>query len=397
MLNDKKILIGISAGISAYKVYELIRFYRKNNAQVKVILTPNALNFVNVLTLQTLSGNKVHIEQFDTDSYSPEHIKFCDWADIMVIAPATANTIGKIANGICDNLLTSIVCAYKKTILLAPAMNTGMWENQFVQENIEKLKNNNFEILEPNIGYLACGTTGVGRMSEAEEIFEKTVQLLTTPKRLLTGKKILITAGGTRENIDPVRYISNYSSGKMGTALANAANALGANVTLITTMNNKPVNGVKVVNVNTAIEMQSAIETEFTQTDCLIMAAAVADYRVENISSKKIKKAEDNDNLVLELTKNPDILSKFSQQKNSKQIVAGFCAETENLIENAKNKILRKKCDYIIANDVSNLEITFGKDENEVFIIDKELNVIKLEKDTKYNIAKSILEHIFDE
>lgn len=397
MLSDKNILVGITAGISAYKTYELIRMYRRNNANVKVILTPNALNFVNILTLQTLSSNKVYVEQYETQFFSPEHISLAEWADIFVIAPVTANTIGKIANGICDNLLTSIFCAFKKTVLLTPAMNTGMWENCFVQENIKKLVNQKCEVLQPKVGYLACGTQGAGRMCEPEEIFEKTCDLLLYKKRFLAGKKVVITAGGTREKLDGVRYLSNYSSGKMGIALAKSANALGANVVLITTVDCTLTDEIDVIKVDSAIEMQAAVEKEFSNANCLIMAAAVADYRAKNVSNQKLKKEDLGDTINIELVKNPDILQEICKTKRADQTVIGFCAETSNLLENAKKKIQTKNCDYIVANDVSRGDIAFGSEENEVYILDRNLKETHIDKMSKDGIAKKILEFVFDE
>ena len=234
MLKNKDILLGITGGIAAYKVCLLIRLYKKAGANVQVVLTPAALNFVTKLTLQTLSGNEVFVENFNIDEYKPEHISLCDNADIFVLAPCSANTLSKISNGICDNLLLSTACAFKKQFLLVPAMNTGMWENPFVQENIFKLKAKGYNILNPEVGFLACGTNGCGRMVEVDEIYNKTVELLN-PNLYLKNKKILITAGGTKEKIDPVRYISNNSSGKMGLALAEQAIKLGAEVTLVST------------------------------------------------------------------------------------------------------------------------------------------------------------------
>lgn len=399
MLKNKTVLIGITAGIAAYKVYELIRIYRKNGAKVKIVLTENALNFVNMLTLQTLSGNKVHLKQYETDCFSPEHISLADSCDVFVIAPASANTIGKLANGICDNLLTSIACAFKKPLILAPAMNTGMWENQFVQKNVEKLTLAGYEILPPEIGYLACGTNGVGRMCEPEQIFEKTVDVFKrlNGKKILSGKKIVITAGGTRENIDPVRYISNCSSGKMGNALAQKAFELGADVTLITT---QPVaiEAIKLIKVNSALEMHRETLKAFDGADCVIMAAAVADYRIKNPSKQKIKKeSQIAETLTLELVKNPDILAELALTKKQRQLIVGFCAETQDLFANAETKLQRKNCDFLVANDVSRTDITFGSDYNEVYIFSKNLPPKKLEKNTKENIAKEILEFIFDE
>ena len=401
MLNNKKILIGICGGIAAYKICELIRLYKKNGADVKVVVTPNALNFVTKLTLQTLSGNEVFVEQFNIDEYKPEHISLTD-ADIFVIAPATANTISKIAHGICDNLLTTTACAFNKPFLIAPAMNNNMWENTFIQENIAKLEKAGYNIIYPSEGFLACGTNAVGRMREPEEIFEKTVEILNTPNNnplhkdgenlLLSGKKILITTGGTKEKIDPVRYITNNSSGKMGIALANAASRMGANVTLISTFNTPgPFENIV---TETAEDMKTAVEEHLPEQDCIIMAAAVADYKAANYSEQKIKKGNEN-KISIELVKNPDILKEISSIKSSATIV-GFCAESENLIENAKTKIQNKGCDYIVANDISRKDIGFNSNENEVYIIDKNLNINHIEKDTKDNIAVKILENIFE-
>ena len=397
MLKGKNILIGITGGIAAYKVCSLIRLYKKAEATVRVVLTPNALNFVTKLTLQTLSNNEVYVDNFEIDEYKPEHIALTE-ADIFVIAPASANTISKLANGICDNLLLSTACAFNKHFLIAPAMNTNMWNNPFVQENLNKLQENSYNILEPETGFLACGTSGVGRMREVEDIFDKTVEILSGR---LKGKNILITAGGTKEKIDPVRYISNSSSGKMGIALADAAFAMGANVTLISTF---PVNkGYKNIVTESAREMEKAVKENMPGQNCVIMAAAVADYRVENYSEQKIKKSGVNERvnegvngeLTLKLIKNPDILKSISNSSEN-TIIVGFCAESENLIENAKIKIKNKGCDYLIANDISRKDIGFNSDENEVYILDKNLNIKHIEKDTKQNIAKRILEEIFE-
>jgi len=391
MLNNKNILIGITGGIAAYKICSLIRLYKKAGANVRVIMTPSAENFVTKLTLQTLSNNEVYIDHFNIDQYKPEHISLCDEADICIVAPATANTISKIANGICDNLLCSTLCAFTKPILIAPAMNTGMWNNVFVQENISKLAKNGYHIINPENGYLACGTNGVGRMAEVEDIFEKTSEILAQ-KQILKGKRILITAGGTKEKIDPVRYISNYSSGKMGIALADIAHQMGAEVTLVSTFNlNK---SYKNIVTESAQEMEKTVKYELKKQDCVIMAAAVADYRIANYSEQKIKKTND-DCITLSLIKNPDILKEISATE-SNAIIVGFCAESENLIENAKTKILAKGCDYLIANDISRKDIGFSSDLNEVYILDKNLKISHIEKDTKLNIAKKILEKIFE-
>lgn len=388
MLENKNILIGITGGIAAYKICTLIRLYRKAGANVRVVLTPNALNFVTKLTLQTLSNNEVYVDNFEIDEYKPEHIALTE-ADIFVIAPASANTIGKIANGICDNLLLSTACAFSKPILIAPAMNENMWNNPFVQENMSKLKKHGYHIVEPETGFLACGTNGVGRMKEPEEIFDRTVEIFSENKKL-KGKKILITAGGTREKIDPVRYITNASSGKMGLALADNAYRMGADVTLISTFKaDKPYKNIV---TETALEMEKAVKENLSNQDCVIMAAAVSDYRVENCAENKIKKQ--GNKLTLELVENPDILKSICKTPN--KIICGFCAESENLLENAKAKIQKKGCDFLIANDISRKDIGFNTDENEVYIIDKSLNIKHIEKDTKENIARRILEEIFE-
>ena len=390
MLSGKTVLIGITGGIAAYKICELIRMFKRQNANVRVICTPNALNFVTKLTLQNLSQNEVGVEEFEIPDFKPEHISYADEADIMLIAPATANTIGKIANGICDNLLTSIVCAFKKPIILAPAMNCNMWENPIVQENIKKLQNNGFEIVEPETGFLACGYNGTGRLAALEKIFDKTVEVLQSKKKL-TGKKIIITAGGTIEDIDPVRYISNYSSGKMGLALADEAFQQGAETILITTKDvTRPY---KTVKVKSAADMQKALEADFEKADCVIMAAAVADYRVKNRAEHKMKKT-DADTLTLELVKNPDILKELCAKKTTQKVV-GFCAESENLIENAKEKIIKKGCDYLIANDISRKDIGFSSDYNEVVIFDKIGRQKRIERAAKAQIARRILEEIY--
>lgn len=386
MLSGKTVLVGITGGIAAYKICELIRMYKRANANVRVVCTKNALNFVTKLTLQNLSQNEVGVEEFEIKEFKPEHISFADEADIMVIAPATANTISKIAMGVCDNLLTSIACAFTKPVIVAPAMNCGMWDNPLVQENLNKL---HYTILEPETGFLACGYEGKGRLCSLDKIFDKTVELLNC--RRLDGKKIVITSGGTIEDIDPVRYISNYSSGKMGLALADTAKNLGADVTLITTKDVQ--RKYNVVKVKSALDMKTAVEAEFETADCIIMAAAVADYRAKEIEPQKMKKTAD-DEITLQLVKNPDILKEISSKKTS-QIVVGFCAESENLIENAKEKIAKKGCDYLIANDISRKDIGFSSDYNEVTILSKDGSMKKLERADKMTIARQIFGEIY--
>lgn len=399
MIKGKNILIGITGGIAAYKICELIRLFKKSGNNVKVTVTPNALEFVTELTLDTLSQEgvlkeNIYYEQFNTDDKKPEHIALCDWADVFLIAPASANTIGKIANGMCDNLLTSLACAFQKQLFIAPAMNTGMYNNKAVQKNIETLKANGVKIIAPAEGFLACGTSGVGRLEDINIIFEAVNNHFEKNSflKFLKGRKVVITAGGTRENLDPVRYIGNYSSGKMGTALADKAFEAGAEVTLIKTFELKRT--YNTVDVNSASEMLEAVKKAFAPADILIMAAAVADYRPEVSADLKIKK-ENNDEIILKLVKNPDILKEMSKCKKPNQQVIGFCAESNDLIENAKAKIKSKGCDFLVANDISRRDTGFSSDYNEVFVIDKDLNITKMEKDTKENIASQILEFLY--
>lgn len=396
MLSGKNILIGISGGIAAYKICELIRMFKRQNANVRVICTPNALNFVTKLTLQNLSQNEVGIQEFDVADFKPEHISYADEADIMIIAPATANTISKIAAGICDNLLTSIVCAFKKPVIIAPAMNCNMWDNPVIQENLKKLASLGYKILEPESGFLACGYEGKGRLCSLEKIFDEAAAILNN-----TGskKKYVITAGGTVEDIDPVRYISNYSSGKMGIALADEAFFQGNDVVLISTVDVK--RPYKVIKVKSAQDMQNAVNEEFENADYIIMAAAVADYRVKNKSEQKMKKTSDSE-ITLTLIKNPDILKGLCDRKKEEmlkqvkhdRIIVGFCAESENLLENAKEKIQKKGCDFLIANDISRKDIGFSSDYNEVTILDKTGGIKKLERASKNEIAREILKEI---
>ncbi|MBP3820959.1 bifunctional phosphopantothenoylcysteine decarboxylase/phosphopantothenate--cysteine ligase CoaBC [bacterium] len=389
MLKNKHILISITGGISAYKILSLIRDFKKSGAEVKILATPNALNFVTKLTLQNLSQNNVYIEEFDIKDWKPEHISLSDWADIMLIAPASANTISKIAHGIADNLLTSVVCAFSKKIILAPAMNCNMWRNETIQNNLKILQSRGIEILEPETGFLACGYIGKGRLCAINKIFDAVKEALNYSD-ILKNKKVVVTAGGTIEDIDPVRYISNYSSGKMGLAIANSAYDMGAEVVLITTKDFECP--YKVVKVKSALDMQKAVNEEFESANYIIMASAVADYRVKNYSIQKIKKGNE-DTITLELVKNPDILAELCKNKTHQTIV-GFCAESENLEHNALTKLERKGCDFLIANDISRKDIGFEVDENEVLILNKNREIKKLDKAPKKIIARKILECI---
>ena len=388
---NKNILIGITSSIASYKIYELIRLYKKNNCNVKVVLTDNALNFVSPLVLETLTENEAFNKQFSPRT-NVEHINLVDWADIFVIAPISANTISKCAQGIADNLLTSVFCAYlttKKPILMAPAMNTNMWNNPFIQENIEKLKKHNVVFVNPENGFLACGATGEGRLSNIEIIYENTIRCLYQNKKN-NSKKIIITMGGTKEAIDNVRYITNFSSGKMGSSLCKWAYRLGYDVCCISSveLENKPY---KIIKVNSAQDMLNAIkENDF---DILIMAAAVCDFKMKEKFQNKIQKENIEDNLKLELIKNPDVVKEIAQNKKESQRIIGFCLTDNDLINCAKNKLKNKNLDYIVANEI---ETALNTDKNKVTIIEKSGKIINIDLDTKDNIAKKILEVVCD-
>lgn len=386
----KNILIGITSSIASYKIYELIRMYKKNGFSVKVVATQNALNFVSPLVIETLTQNKCFYNQFDARE-DVEHISLATWADIFVIAPSGANTISKFATGIADNLLTSIFCAYlgyKKPILIAPAMNNGMWENPIIQENIKKLKSYGCDFIEPTEGYLACGTTGKGKLADVDLIYHQTLRNIYQNKEN-NDKKVIITAGGTKEKIDSVRYISNSSSGKMGTALADWAYYLGYEVKVISTIQLK--RNYDVVNVNTALEMLNELNN--CNFDYLIMAAAVGDFRTKKPSDIKISKEDIENEFSLKLVKNPDVVGTIAQNKKENQRIIGFCLTDKNLIECAKNKLKNKNLDFIIANDV---KTALNTNQNKVTIIEKSGKIIDMDLDIKENIARKILEVVCD-
>lgn len=381
---NKKVLIGLTGSIAAYKTAELIRFFKKAGAEVKVVATEAALLFIGEKTLETLSNNPVYVDMFQKRNET-KHISLADWADIFVIAPISANSISKIANGVADNLLTSISCAYlgkNKPFFIAPAMNEGMWENVFVKENIEKLKKAGVKVIEPTEGLLACGYEGKGKMEEPEKIFSA----VFSPQN--KKEKIVITSGGTREYIDPVRFITNASSGKTGSALADCAYNLGYEVVLITTVDvNKPY---KTLNVNTADEMFEAVNKEFSDAKYLIMAAAVSDFKIKNYKNSKIRKNDiKNDTYNIELSLNPDILKCIAQNKKEGQKIIGFSLATENVLEIGKEKLIQKGCDYIVANEA---KTALNKDTNEVWVIEKTGKITKIDNARKDEIAKSILE-----
>ncbi|ADQ07414.1 phosphopantothenoylcysteine decarboxylase/phosphopantothenate/cysteine ligase [Caldicellulosiruptor hydrothermalis 108] len=391
-LKNKNILIGVCGGIAAYKVCELIRLLKKNEANVKIIMTKNAQKFITPLTLQTLSQNKVYTDTFESEYfYDIEHISLTTWADILVVAPATANIIGKFANGIADDLLSTTFLAFDKSVLIVPAMNSNMFENAIVKQNIHKLKSVGINFVEPESGFLACGVYGKGRYPENQKILIEIEKLLCSQD--LAGKKVLITAGPTREYLDPIRFISNRSSGKMGYAIAEEAYKRGAQVTVVS----GPVSintyaDIEIIHVQTASQMYQKVKEIYEQYDILIFSAAVADYRPKTTNETKIKK-ENTDELVIELIKNPDILKFVGENKKPGQIIVGFSAETENVLENSQKKLEEKNADLIVANNVLEEGAGFDVDTNIVTLISKE-KVENLPKMSKSEVAKRIFDHV---
>ncbi|MBP5556722.1 MAG: bifunctional phosphopantothenoylcysteine decarboxylase/phosphopantothenate--cysteine ligase CoaBC [Bacteroidales bacterium] len=390
------IVLGISGGIAAYKSLSLIRLFQKNNAEVKVVVTPNALHFVTPLSLQTLSQNKVYTDPFQIlENVDVEHIALAEWADALVVAPATANIIGKFAHGIADDALSTLFLACSKPVFLAPAMNTKMLHHPAVQQNIHTLRQRGCLILESGAGYLACGTTGDGRMQEPEQLCDAVMQALTRPA-LFTGKKVLITAGPTYEPIDPVRFIGNFSSGLMGFRLAETFASLGADVTLVTgpTHLTTALPNIHRINVQTAAQMLEACQKEFPSAHIAVMAAAVADYTPTNVAPEKIKKSAKT--LQISLQKTTDILATLCKQKTKNQCVVGFALETEHELENAKAKLKNKKADIIVLNSLRNEGAGFQHATNLVTLIDKNGNVQTGELKDKSEVAEDIVRYIAD-
>lgn len=390
------IVLGISGGIAAYKSLSLIRLFQKNNAEVKVVVTPNALHFVTPLSLQTLSQNKVYTDPFQIlENVDVEHIALAEWADALVVAPATANIIGKFAHGIADDALSTLFLACSKPVFLAPAMNTKMLHHPAVQQNIHTLRQRGCLILESGAGYLACGTTGDGRMQEPEQLCDAVMQALTRPA-LFTGKKVLITAGPTYEPIDPVRFIGNFSSGLMGFRLAETFASLGADVTLVTgpTHLTTALPNIHRVNVQTAAQMLEACQKEFPSAHIAVMAAAVADYTPAKVAPEKIKKSAKS--LQISLQKTTDILATLCKQKTKNQCVVGFALETEHELENAKAKLKNKKADIIVLNSLRNEGAGFQHATNLVTLIDKNGNVQTGELKDKSEVAEDIVRYIAD-
>lgn len=392
MLKERNIVIGVCGGIAAYKVCDLVSRLRKAEANVDVIMTEAAVNFINPLTFQSLSSNVVVVDMFkEPNHWEIQHISLGKKADVVLIAPATANIIGKIANGIADDMLTTTVMATKAPVIFAPAMNSSMYENSILQENIYKLKNKGYHFIDPIEGRLACGDIGKGKMAEPESM-EEFINKMLNASLDLEGKTVIVTAGPTREPIDPVRYISNHSTGKMGYAIAEKAAKRGAKVYLISGPTYlSPPNGIKVISVMSAKDMYGKIMEYFNEADIVIKSAAVADYAPAEISSQKIKKRDDE--LSIKLAKNPDILYELGKIKGDK-ILVGFAMETQNLVENAKEKVRKKNLDFIVANDLMTEGAGFAHDTNIVKIIDKNGDIENLPKMTKLELADVIIDKV---
>jgi phosphopantothenoylcysteine decarboxylase/phosphopantothenate--cysteine ligase len=385
------VVLGVSGGIACYKAVELVRLLVKEHYTVQVIMTRGAMEFVTPLTFQTLSARPVATDTFNlTQESEIGHINLADSADIFVVAPATANVIGKIAAGIADDLLTTVLMATQAPVLIAPAMNIHMYENPILQENLRKLRRVGYEILEPGEGYLACGYEGKGRLPDPEAILDQIRWQLK--KKDLTNEKLVVTAGPSREPLDPIRYISNRSSGKMGYALARAAARRGAEVVLISGPTAlAPPAGVKLTAVNTAAEMRQAIFDEYAACTAVIMAAAVADYHPAQVSADKLKRGTDS--LDLRLEPNPDILKELGQRKDGKLLI-GFAAETGNLEANAEKKLREKNLDMIVANDVTKEGSGFDGDTNIATIIDRRGATRSLPLMSKDELADHIFDHL---
>ncbi len=393
MLKGKNIILGVTGSIAAYKTAGLASMLVKKGCNVHVIMTESATNFINPITFESLTGNKCLVDTFDRNfQFQVEHVSIAKLADVVMIAPASANVIAKLAHGLADDMLTTTVLACKCKKIIAPAMNTNMYENPIVQDNIRICQSYGMEVITPAVGYLACGDVGAGKMPEPETLFEY-IEREAGYENDLEGKRILVTAGPTREALDPVRYITNFSTGKMGYAVARAAALRGAFVTLVTgkTEIKKP-SFVKVIEVESAADMFEAVKKEAKDQDAVIKAAAVADYRPKHVNSEKTKK-KDGD-LSLELERTEDILKWLGEHKREGQFLCGFSMETENMLENSREKLKRKKIDMIVANNLKVEGAGFGTDTNVVTIITKDRE-IALEKMTKEEVAHRLLSEIF--
>lgn len=394
MLKGKTVVLGVTGGIAAYKIASLASMLVKQHADVQVIMTENATNFITPTTFETLTGNKCLIDTFDRNfQFQVEHVALAKRADIFMIAPATANVIAKVAHGLADDMLTTTFLACKKPKYIVPAMNTQMYENPITQDNLDICRRYGMHVVEPASGYLACGDTGAGKMPEPELLMEYIMQELAFEKDM-AGKKVLVTAGPTREAIDPVRYITNHSTGKMGYAIAQAAARRGAEVTLVSgPVNLKAPLGVNLVPVTSAGEMFQAVTEASSSQDVIIKAAAVADYRPKHVGTEKTKKKDGDMNLEMERT--DDILAWLGNHRQTGQVLCGFSMETENMLENSQAKLEKKHVDMIVANNLKTAGAGFGTDTNVVTIITKE-GAEELAMMTKEQVAHQLLNRIMD-
>lgn len=392
MLKEKKIVLGVTGSIAAYKIAALASMLKKQGADITVIMTRNATNFINPITFETLTGNKCLIDTFDRNfEYSVEHVALAKQAQVFLIAPASANVIAKVANGIADDMLSTTFLACSCPKIIAPAMNTHMYENPILQDNLKKCRHYGMEILTPAEGYLACGDTGAGKMPEPERLYQAIERAISHEKDL-AGKKILVTAGPTREAIDPVRYITNHSTGKMGYALAKQAMLRGADVTLVTgPVDLTPPPYVHVVPVISAKDMFDAVTAVSDEQDIIIKAAAVADYRPATVASEKIKKSDDT--LSIELERTDDILKYLGEHKKDSQFLCGFSMETEHMLENSRAKLVKKNLDMIAANNLKIKGAGFGTDTNIITLITPD-GVTELPLMSKEAAADAILDQI---
>lgn len=396
MLNGKKIALGVTGGIAVYKAVDLVSRLRKQGAEVRVIMTEHAQQFVTPLTFKEISGNKVAVSMWDSNQeFNVEHISLANWADAFVVAPATANILAKMANGIADDLLSTTLLAAQAPVIVCPAMNTGMYQNPITQENIAKLEAHGVTVMPPAVGYLACGVSGPGRLPEPQQIVEFIDDFFAKKDGDMVGLKVLVTAAGTREPIDPVRFVGNRSSGKMGYAIAQAAAQRGAEVLLVTGPSALaiPAN-VKGVKVETTNEMLEAVMEAYDKMDVVIKAAAVADYRPRDVADQKIKKKTD-DALTVVMDKNPDILKELGARK-AHQVLVGFAAETQNLLDNAREKIVKKNLDMIVANDVTAAGAGFNTDTNIVKFLYPSGEVRSLEQMAKTEVANLLLDAVME-
>ena len=389
-MSKKRIVVGVSGGIAAYKACDLVSKLSKKDYEVKVILTKHAEKFVSKLTFEALCHNYVETDLFDESNEDPiAHITLAKWADLMIIVPATANIIAKVTHGISDDLLSTTFLACNKHKMICPAMNTQMYENPITQKNIQACKDLGYQILDPVVGHLACNDTGRGKMIEPADIVEAIDNYFNTSNKL-SGKTVLISAGPTQEAMDPVRFISNHSSGKQGYAIAKAAKAMGANVILVSgPVQLEKIEGIQTIDVTSALDMFEAIKQNADKADYIIMAAAVSDYRPENIAEHKIKKSDNT--IEMTFVKNPDILAYLGQCKTKKQIICGFAMETQDLDKNAKEKLEKKNCDMLIANNLFVSGAGFQTDTNIVSLLTKD-SIEHLPKLSKEELGQKILE-----